>query len=68
MRRRLICEQVKLERYTWGPRRWWLVDGQLHRSDGGPAIENAKSGYCAWWEWDRFVRSNRETLANWSVG
>ena len=35
--------------------RKWRECGELHRVDGGPAVEYT-SGYCAWWERDRLIR------------
>ena len=63
MERRLIGEQVEFS-YLWGER-WWLMNSQPHRSDGGPAYE---SGYCEWYEHGKFVRDNYETSADWRAG
>ena len=58
MERRLIGQWVKFEYNKWGAR-YWCVNSQYHRDDGGPSWEILRTGYCEWWEWDKFVRDNQ---------
>ena len=60
MRQWLIGQRVEFKYYMWGGR-YWYVDDQCHRDDGGPAIEDTKDGYCVWWRHGEFGGS-REGL------
>ena len=53
-RRRVCSVSVELRVGSSHSRQWWEC-GELHRVDGGPAVEYT-SGYCAWWERDRLIR------------
>ena len=64
MGRRLISERVWF-RYDVNYRRWWLVNGDHHRSDGDPAYESMRTGYRQWWERGKLVRDNREASVGW---
>ena len=50
----LIGERVVLMCYR--NLRYWFVDNQHHRNDGGPAIEDTDIGRRWWWENGKFAR------------
>ena len=57
MRHKLINKHIKFW-YSNGLRHWFM-NGQFHRSDGGPAYEDVKTGYCAFCEYGSFIRNNQ---------
>ena len=56
---RLISERVKFLYYMQCGWRYWLMNDQQHRDDGGPAAEHTEDGYCEWWKHGYFMRNNR---------
>ena len=52
----LINKHILLRRMGWGVR-WWMVNFQRHRDDGGPTYEHI-NGYCEWCEHGVFIRNN----------
>ena len=58
MRQMLISERVNFKRHVQGWR-YWCMNGQKHRDDGGPACEYMSDGYCSWHEHGKFIRNNR---------
>ena len=60
MKRRLIGKGVGFGFTKWcRGKRCWVVNGQWHRDDGGPAYEETSSGYCSWYEHGMLVRHNQ---------
>ena len=53
----IITEWIKLKYYRWHCRRWFK-NGKCHRGDGGPAFEDMRNDYCAWWRCGEFVKDN----------
>ena len=56
MQQWLIVDSIKLVIYSG--MRYWFMNDQQHRDGGDPAYENVTSGYCQWYEHNRFVRDN----------